>query len=64
MELKGCDAKTMTKVLAAIDSISPLNGMYTSFIDYDIERLLKSANMLWDCEDGDLFEDWAMIDWK
>lgn len=64
MRLEGYDAKTMTKVLAAIDSINPLNGIVTQFVDYETERLLIAANFLWADEDGDLFEDYALQNWR
>lgn len=38
MTLDGYDAETMTKVLAALDSINPMNGIFTKFMDYEYEN--------------------------
>ena len=64
MRLEGYDAETMTKVLAAIDAINPMNGIVTKFVDYKISGLLKRANFLWEDEGGDLFEDYALQSWR
>ena len=64
MELKGYDAGTMTKVLAAIDSINPMNGIVTTFVDYAISARLVSTNLMWQDEGGDLFEDFALTEWN
>jgi hypothetical protein len=64
MELKGYDAAKMRKVLDVIHAVSPLNGIVTVFVDYDIERLLVAANFLWTDESGDVFEDYALSEWS
>jgi hypothetical protein len=64
MEIKGYDAETMTKVLAAIDAINPRNGIVTKFVDYKIERILVAANFMWADEAGDLFEDYELSEWS
>ena len=64
MELKGCDAAKMRKVLDVIHAVSPLNGIVTIFVDYEIERLLVAANFMWADEDGDVFEDYALSEWS
>lgn len=64
MTLDGYDAETMTKVLAALDSINPMNGIFTEFVDYKVERLLKAASFLWEDEGGDLFADYEYENWS
>lgn len=64
MRLEGYDAETMTKVLAAIDSINSMNGIVTQFVDYSVARILMAANFMWEDEDGDLFEDYALQNWR
>lgn len=65
MELKGYDADVMRKVLAIIDSVSPLNGMVTKYFEDRELRPLVRAGLLWeDSECGDYFEDNALVEWK
>lgn len=64
MRLEGHDAETTTKILAAIDSINPMNGIVTQFVDYSVARILVAANFVWQDEDCDLYEDFALQDWR
>lgn len=64
MQIQGYDAEKMRKVLAVVDSVSPLNGMVCIFVDYDIERMMTAKGLLWSTDDGDIFEDSALVDWR
>lgn len=63
MTLEGYDAKLMTRALEILDSVSPLNGMVTIHPDPEALRLLIKAEMIWEDQDGDVFEDWRRGEW-
>jgi hypothetical protein len=64
MELAGYDAEVMTQVLAVVDSISPLNGIVTKYFPDRVLSPMATAGLLWEDEDGDYFEDHALIEWR